>query len=86
MANRSMTAKAARVAKQKREAAQGEFSKPLYLGGRPKVPPYDVAMVQRLPPGRYQPAEGKGKRVASSRCYGDGTRKKLGLTFDIYVV
>lgn len=84
MPNRSLAAKAERAAKQRREAAHNEYTKPLWLGGTSKAELRAMlarftgsapVSVRVLPPGNYTAPEGKGHRRAHRTCYGDGTRR-----------
>lgn len=48
MANRALAAKAERAARERREAAWLEYSKPFYMQPKPAVPDYDETLVRRI--------------------------------------
>lgn len=47
MANRALAAKAERAARQNRELAAVEYSKPFYMTRKPEIPAYDPTIVKR---------------------------------------
>lgn len=95
MANRSLAAKAARAARQSREAGAFEGTKAAYLMAPSKdetralLASLEGAMrevhVVKCAKGKPVPAVGKGGRTEHSRTYGDGRRRGAALTLDCFV-
>lgn len=73
----------AKLAKMQRDHAARPRVAPVKVA-TPPLPTYEDAQVTLCKSGKHVPEVGKGKRSLVTRCYGNGTRRKMGLTPDVY--